>query len=184
MALSINSPVDSFQEVLKREGFEVSTSTNGTEALDLIMSELPDAAVLDANLPRLDAFEILDTMKQSESTRKIPVIIYSHTDSVENREKAMDHEARDFVVGDTESVEDIVLKLKSYLGKQKAYTFDLSSDIENGEKIARDLGCNSISCPFCKEIMSLYLLRDLGAGKNTFKISLICPECSFKHGAD
>ncbi len=184
VALSPNSPVNALLEYLRKENFEVTSTNSGMETLDVMMSNPPDIALIDASLPEINAFEMIERMRDLDSTSKIPIIVYSETDSEEHREKAMDHEAKDFITGHLDSPKEIALKIKSHLGKQKAYTFDIASDFKSGESIAKDLGARSISCPFCGEILSLYFLRDLNLGKNVFKVSLVCPKCSFKYGVD
>ena len=48
----------------------VSEATDGEQALSLIMDELPDVAILDYNMPKLNGLELLKKISQ----RKVPVI--------------------------------------------------------------------------------------------------------------
>jgi len=64
-------------EALQRSGFRVLVTSNGRRALALAKSELPDLILLDLKLPRMDGYAILQNLKRSPSTSKIPVIIIS-----------------------------------------------------------------------------------------------------------
>ncbi len=174
---------ESFRENFFQEGFQVATTTSGREALEIINQAPPDAILADANLPELNAFEILERIKDNEKMERIPFIVYSRSGAEEHRERAMDLEARDFVVGLSDPPKDVVMKVKSHLGEQKAYILDISSDMESGAEIARDMGYKyGARCSSCNNTLSLHLLRNLSWGENAFKVSLICPRCSFRHG--
>ncbi|MBA6411700.1 response regulator [Parahaliea sp. F7430] len=60
---------------LKREGFEVSSSLNGTEGLGLIQQEKPDLVLLDLMLPGMDGLDICRHLKNDETTQHIPIIM-------------------------------------------------------------------------------------------------------------
>jgi len=48
---------------------------NGKEALDFMHQEIIDLVLLDLQMPEMDGFEVLETMRGMESLRKIPVIV-------------------------------------------------------------------------------------------------------------
>ena len=60
---------------LKREGYAVSTATNGEEGLALIKLSQPDAVLLDIMLPGLDGIEVCRRLKADPLLRDIPVIM-------------------------------------------------------------------------------------------------------------
>ncbi len=183
IAIDSSFIADSLQENFLREGFEVATAKDGKKALDIIAQAPPDIVIADANLPEIDAFGLLEAIKEEEATRRTPLIVYSRTGSNQHREKAMDFEAKDFIVGLSESFKDIVLKVKSHLGEQRAYIFDISPNSEDSGQIIRDLGHkDGTSCPFCGSALSLHLLRNLSWGENAFKASVICSRCHFRYG--
>jgi DNA-binding response OmpR family regulator len=174
-----------FEDSFLKENFQVATTTSGEKALDIISQSIPDVIVADANLQDIDGFSILEILKEKEGTKRIPVVIYSRTGSEEHREKAMDYEAKDFIVGLSDSPRDVVSKIKSHLGEQAVYVFIIDEKNKDiGLQIARDIGFEGgTKCPSCSSDLSLYLLRNLALGKNTFKISLVCSKCSFRHGS-
>ena len=60
---------------LERSGFEVLKACDGAEALRLATDEIPDLAVLDVMMPKLDGYEVTRRMRANETTSGIPVIL-------------------------------------------------------------------------------------------------------------
>ena len=55
--------VSSLTSILSDEGYEVSMSGDGVEALELIQKDPPDLVILDIWLPGMDGIEVLKTLK-------------------------------------------------------------------------------------------------------------------------
>jgi CheY-like chemotaxis protein len=51
-------------EVLRDRGLEVIEAANGREALDAMLSQRPQLAVLDALMPLLSGFDVITTMRE------------------------------------------------------------------------------------------------------------------------
>lgn len=62
---------------LEREGFQVSTVGDGSEALQYLEDSLFDLVILDGLMPKMDGLEACRRMKESPRTARIPVIILS-----------------------------------------------------------------------------------------------------------
>jgi len=60
---------------LKREGYEVITSTSGEDGLEKIEKSSPQLVVLDLMLPEIDGLELCRKLKSDPLTRAIPVIM-------------------------------------------------------------------------------------------------------------
>ncbi|HLK52565.1 MAG TPA: response regulator, partial [Candidatus Angelobacter sp.] len=65
------------RELLDRPWLNLMEAHNGREALAMIASELPDAVILDLVMPGMSGFEVLDELRASEQTRRLPVIVYT-----------------------------------------------------------------------------------------------------------
>jgi two-component system, OmpR family, response regulator ChvI len=63
---------------LEAEGFEVETYNDGQAALDAFNKRLPDMAVLDIKMPRMDGMDLLQRLRQKTST--LPVIFLTSKD--------------------------------------------------------------------------------------------------------
>jgi two-component system, OmpR family, response regulator ChvI len=62
---------------LEAEGFEVETYNDGQSALEAFTRRMPDMAVLDIKMPRMDGMDLLQRMRQKTS---IPVIFLTSKD--------------------------------------------------------------------------------------------------------
>ena len=62
---------------LEAEGFEVETYNDGQSALDAFNRKLPDMAVLDIKMPRMDGMELLQRLRQKT---QMPVIFLTSKD--------------------------------------------------------------------------------------------------------
>jgi PleD family two-component response regulator len=63
--------------ILRLEGYNVETATNGLEALASVQTSLPDLIILDIMMPGMDGFEVCKHLKAEEPTRDVPVIFIS-----------------------------------------------------------------------------------------------------------
>jgi len=63
--------------LLESEGYEVDTYNDGQSALDAFNRKLPDLAVLDIKMPRMDGMELLQRLRQKTS---MPVIFLTSKD--------------------------------------------------------------------------------------------------------
>jgi DNA-binding response OmpR family regulator len=60
---------------LERSGYTVIQARDGEEALQTAVAELPDLAVLDVMLPRLDGFELTRRLRAEPATSRMPIIL-------------------------------------------------------------------------------------------------------------
>jgi PAS domain S-box-containing protein len=59
---------------MERQGFVVSEAGTGTEGLALIAERLPDALILDVNLPDMSGFDIVRQLRATSRTALLPVV--------------------------------------------------------------------------------------------------------------
>lgn len=62
---------------LETEGFDVDTYTDGQSALDAFSRSMPDLAILDIKMPRMDGMDLLQRLRQKPSS---PVIFLTSKD--------------------------------------------------------------------------------------------------------
>ena len=103
------------ETLLKKEGFEVVTATDGFEALSLIADHQPDLILLDIMMPRLDGYQTCALIKHHRVFRHTPVIMLSSKDGLFDR-------ARGRVVGSNNYItkpftrEEILSVIEQYTG--------------------------------------------------------------------
>ena len=70
------------QEMFEAEGLHVHYALDGRNGVALAVKHLPDAIVLDIELPGMDGYEVAKQLKQDEQTANIPIIMLtSHQDT-------------------------------------------------------------------------------------------------------
>ena len=80
-----------YAEFLATFGFDVRTAADAEELRDLLEDWLPDAIVLDLQLPRTDGWQLTREIKGDPRTRDIAVVVVSAC--VMPAERAAAHEA-------------------------------------------------------------------------------------------
>ncbi len=71
-------------------GYDVEIVEDGEAALEAVHREHPDLILLDLLLPKLDGFEVLKVLKKDPDTAQIPVIVLTAKAEEEDRQRAVD----------------------------------------------------------------------------------------------
>jgi two-component system, OmpR family, response regulator ChvI len=106
---------------LEAEGFEVETYNDGQSALDAFNRKLPDMAVLDIKMPRMDGMELLQRLRQKT---QMPVIFLTSKDDEIDEVLGLRMGADDYVKKPF-SQRLLIERIRSLLRRQQA--------IESGE---------------------------------------------------
>lgn len=78
-------------------GYKVVTASNGKEALARVDDQPPDLILLDVMMPGLNGLEVCSQLKSREETRLIPIVMVTALREVEDRIKALEVGADDFL---------------------------------------------------------------------------------------
>ncbi|MBQ2846619.1 MAG: response regulator transcription factor, partial [Firmicutes bacterium] len=79
---------------LSTNGYKTISAKNGTEALSLISSHVPDVILLDLGLPDIDGLEVIRKVRETSS---IPIIVISARSFEGEKVKALDMGADDYI---------------------------------------------------------------------------------------
>jgi DNA-binding response OmpR family regulator len=69
--------VELLATVLRNEGFDVETYTDGRTALARVLEEPPDLLLLDLMMPDLDGFELLKLLRLDSRAKEVTVLVVS-----------------------------------------------------------------------------------------------------------
>jgi DNA-binding response OmpR family regulator len=86
------------KQVLEEKGYEIEFAHTGAEALEKLRKSTPDMVILDVMLPDTTGWQILKTMKTSETTKKIPALMLTQKNLVSDVEFAVDLGASGYLV--------------------------------------------------------------------------------------
>jgi len=77
----------------------VRAANSGVRCIEVANSDpRPDLILLDIQMPEMDGYEVLTTLKQNPATQNIPVIFVTASNSIENEEKGLKLGAVDFIL--------------------------------------------------------------------------------------
>lgn len=79
-------------KAITNAGWNVITAKDGLEALELLQTarKLPDVILTDVEMPRMDGYELVSSLKRSEDFAQIPVIMITSRAAEKHRQKALD----------------------------------------------------------------------------------------------
>lgn len=77
--------------------YEVLIALDGVEALECVKAESPDLVLLDIMMPRMDGYQVCARLKEDQSTQFIPIVMVTALYGTEERIKALEAGADDFV---------------------------------------------------------------------------------------
>jgi len=86
---------------LAAAGYDAHTARTGREVLQRMIVLRPDALVLDINMPDMDGFEVLETIRAEIPDLRTPTLIMTARRSPEDVQKAVALGARDYVTKDS-----------------------------------------------------------------------------------
>lgn len=77
--------------------YQITTSSDGKEALEELQDLTPDIIILDVMMPGMDGYEVCKNIRAMPHTASTPVIFYSSMESLEGRLRAYDLGANDYI---------------------------------------------------------------------------------------
>ena len=84
--------------MLKQHGWEVQVARDGVEALEMITNETPAGVLLDIEMPRMDGYELMATVRAQEQYRTLPIVILTSRAASKHQQRAMQLGANAYVV--------------------------------------------------------------------------------------
>ncbi len=84
--------------MLKQHGWEVQVARDGVEALEMISNETPAGVLLDIEMPRMDGYELMATVRSQEQYRTLPIVILTSRAASKHQQRAMQLGASAYVV--------------------------------------------------------------------------------------
>jgi two-component system, OmpR family, response regulator MprA len=105
---------DVLRRSLRQEGYEVRTSADGVEALDVATGFVPDLVVLDLGLPRLDGVEVCRRLRAEGD---VPILMLTARVETEDRVDGLDAGADDYLVKPFER-QELLARIRALLRRR------------------------------------------------------------------
>ena len=138
---------------LKGKNYEVTTASNGEDAIDALADAVPDIVFLDENMPGMSGLETLQEMKRLHP--EVPVVMITKSEEEHIMEQAIGEKIADYLIKPV-NPSQILLCLKKHVHQQAivseqvqqnyrqewgdiSYMIDTASTIEEWQAIERAL---------------------------------------------
>jgi two-component system response regulator MprA len=110
---------ESLRRALELEGYEIELAEDGAEALARLEAGngQPDAVILDVLMPGMDGLEVCRRLRRSGD--RVPVLMLTARDAVENRVAGLDAGADDYVTKPF-ALEELVARVRALLRRTSA----------------------------------------------------------------
>jgi two-component system response regulator MprA len=105
---------DVLRRSLRNEGYEVRTSGDGAEALDIAAGFMPDLVVLDLGLPGMDGIEVCRHLR---SDGDVPILMLTARSETEDRVEGLDSGADDYLAKPFER-QELLARIRALLRRR------------------------------------------------------------------
>jgi DNA-binding response OmpR family regulator len=105
-----------YKSRLELEGFEIREVNNGEDALSAAIEFKPDLVLLDAMMPKISGFDVLDILRNTPETKDIRVIMLTALSQPKDKERAENLGVDDYLVKSQVVIGDVVDRVKHHLG--------------------------------------------------------------------
>ncbi len=111
--------VEILQEMLS-QNYEIVSAYSGNEALEKVEKTSPDLILLDVMMPSMNGYEVCKQLKGKEKTRFIPIVMVTALKEREDRIKAIEADADDFLSKPVD-MNELNARVKSLLKVKQYY---------------------------------------------------------------
>lgn len=141
---------------LRKAGFNVTTSTDGKDALEKVGHSTPDLVVADTRLPKMDGYAFVRGLKAKPETSLVPVVFLSSQRSVEDKIRGLELGVDDYLTKPI-FVRELLARVNALLARK---TQESLSGNRGGPTKARFTGTSD-------DLASVDLIQTLETAKKT-----------------
>lgn len=174
-----------FRAKLEHEGFKVSTALNGRDSLIFLQQQIPDVILLDLMMPGIDGMSFLKLARSRKELQRVPIIVFSAKDQVEDQQEAFKLGANGYLVKTKASPNDVFFKINEILGDKtptappQHFHVQIRDNTLDATKVAMKAGLASeLKCKTCQSRVMLEMRPQASEGPEYFLAKFICPKCS------
>ncbi len=101
--------------MLSLANYRVELATSGEEGIKKAEDSKPDLILLDVIMPKMNGIQVLEKLKRSDLTKKIPVVILTVVGEQEIIDRALKLGAEGYIIKSSLNLEELLSEIKSYL---------------------------------------------------------------------
>ena len=106
---------------LEMEDFEVMEVHDGEQALTAALKYRPDLMILDAMMPKISGFDVLDILRNTPETMNLQIIMLTALSQESDRERAEKLGVDEYLVKSQVMISDAIEKVREHLGIGEDY---------------------------------------------------------------
>src|SRR5579885_2680863 len=121
--------IDLIKKQLQGQNYDFDEAQNGYDALEKMRTWRPDLVLLDLMMPGMSGYDVCKTIKSDKDMRFIPVIVITALSELDDKLKAIDMGADDFLIKPFNKLE-LATRIRSLLRLKAVY-----DDLDTSENI-------------------------------------------------
>jgi two-component system response regulator MprA len=133
---------DSLARSLHYSGWEVTTASDGIEALARLSAMRPDAVIMDVMMPRLDGLETTRSLRASGND--VPILVLTARDAVGDRVDGLDAGADDYMAKPF-SFEELQARLRALTRRVRPATDEAGAEVLTFADLSLDLQTREVT---------------------------------------
>ncbi len=110
---------DSLEDVLNLEGYSLATAQNGRAGIEAVQEALPDLIICDINMPEMDGYGVLESLRSNPRTREVPFVFLTARSGRADQRQGMEMGADDFLTKPF-TVDELLRTVRTRLTRQEA----------------------------------------------------------------
>lgn len=110
--------------MLQRQGYQIITASNGSQAIKLSNAEQPNLLVLDIMMPDMDGYAVAREIRSNPKTSHIPILIFTAKSQLEDKVIGYEMGADDYLTKPIHPME-LVAHVRTLLGRGKSRAPDV-----------------------------------------------------------
>ncbi len=109
----------SLEYLMRRDGYDVRTASDGDAALQCVRERKPDLLLLDVMMPKRDGYEVCQTLRSDPETADIKIVVLTAKGGAIEGEKALALGA-DAFFSKPFGLEELSRRVRELLGEERA----------------------------------------------------------------
>jgi DNA-binding response OmpR family regulator len=123
----------------KYMGYECILAEDGEDALEKLKMYTPDLVILDIMMPKIDGFQVCRMIKKNIFLSKIPVIVLTAKNSIEDRIYGLDEGADDYI-GKPFDLKELLARARSLIRRTRlVMDRDPSTNLPGAAAVEREI---------------------------------------------
>jgi len=102
--------------ILRRTAYQLLTASDGVEAVQTAIRELPDLILMDVVMPKMNGFEAVKQIRATAETKDIPIIMVTSRGEEENVRTGFESGCNEYVTKPINTLE-LLCKIQILLGE-------------------------------------------------------------------